>query len=106
MWGSARVRTEAELDLAVGFFRDRFGACLSEMCLRPRLAALGLSPPGFLGELLVKHGVEISEVPARVQTITQQLGADVVQQALGATNPWQELKWHANQLRPPLMLII
>lgn len=105
LWGEPLVYTQVQVEAASDRFREAFMGNASGECLRPRLAALGLDPSGLLGDLLQQHGVAVEEVSDRVAHVKKALGEDIVAKAMTANNPWQELKWHANQLRPPLVLI-
>lgn len=105
LWGSDLVVSQEQLECAAGTFRVLFVAGLSSPCHRPRLAALGLEPLGLLGDMLQKHGVAHDEVTARVDLIRRELGDEIIAKVVQTGNPWQELKWHANQKRPPLVLI-
>ena len=105
LWGEPLVYTQAQVEAASDRFRDAFVASDTVNFLRPRLAALGLDPSGLLGDLLQQHGVAREEVGERVALVKKTLGEDTIAKAMAANNPWQELKWHANQLRPPMVLI-
>ena len=105
LWGwpfpqnhDALVELDAQL-------RSEFSAQVSDPCVRPQLAGLGLSTPARLAEVLVHHGVPVAESMSRAHSAVQALGEDNVARALDAHNPWRELKWLGNQLRPPYMLI-
>ena len=105
LWGDPMITTEAQVSEVAQSLRMDFAHALTEECLKPRLAALGLEPIGLLGELLMQHGVPVEDVSQRVGLIQKALGDKAIVEAMKATNPWQELKWHANQQRPPLTLI-
>lgn len=105
LWGDAMVASQDQVEEVASLARGQFANELTEACMRPRLAALGLEPTGLLGELLLQHGVPIGEVPQRVAHIQKTLGDQVIVDAMHAENPWQEIKWHANQQRSPMMLI-
>ena len=105
LWGEPLVYMQAQVEAAADSSSVDFGTELSSACHRPRLAALGLDPSGLLGDLLQKHGVGADEVSDRVALIRRELGDDTIAKVVLTGNPWQELKWHANQLRPPLTLI-
>ena len=45
------------------------------------------------------------EVKLRAQTLLCALGDGPVAKALTAVNPWRELKWLANQQRPPFLIV-
>ena len=55
--------------------------------------------------LLVQQGVAGDEVKLRAQTLLCALGDGPVAKALTAVNPWRELKWLANQQRPPFLIV-
>ena len=94
---------QAEVDLCASELRAGFERCLSAWCLRPRLAALGQVDFVALQELLV--GVSGTEVKQRSQTLVAALHEGDVVQAMQASNAWRELKWRANQLRPPFIIV-
>jgi hypothetical protein len=85
--------------------RFEFADGLPDPCQRPRLAGLGLSLSNRLAVLLTQHGVSEVESAQRASADLKSLGEEGVSRALAAANPWRELKWLANQLRPPYMLI-
>ena len=103
--GEAMLTSQAQVEDSAVALREVFAQALMEQCLKPRLAALGLEPAGLLGDLLMQHGVPAQDVQQRVGVIQNTLGEKVIGEAMRAANPWQELKWHANQQRPPLTLI-
>ena len=94
-----------ELDLVAHEFRLGFERCLSDWCVRPRLAALGQLDFAALQALLCAHGVANAEVKARSQSLVAALGESDVASAMQASNVWRELKWRANQLRPPFIIV-
>ena len=94
-----------EVDLLATELRVGFERCLSPMCLRPRLAGLGLVDQVALQELLKSHGVTTDELKVRAQALVSALGDSEIARALQCSNPWKELKWLANQQRPPLQII-
>jgi hypothetical protein len=105
LWGFQMVNDQASLDhVAVGL-RSEFVADLADPCLRPLLAGLGVSTHGRLVDVLVSHGVAAKEGHARADAALKALGEEQVAQALNSDNPWRELKWLGNQLRPPFMLV-
>ena len=105
LWGEPLVYMQAQVEAAAESSSVDFGTELPSACHRPRLAALGLDPSGLLGDLLQKHGVGADEVSDRVALIRRELGDDTIAKVVLTGNPWQELKWHANHLHPPLTLI-
>lgn len=105
LWGSDLPQTQEEVDAQVEVLRCSFQNGLADMCLRPRLAALGLSVADRLGQLLVEHGVPSGESVDRARQVIAVLKEEHVDAALCAANAWRELKWLANQQRPPLTLI-
>eukprot|EP00435_Cladocopium_sp_Y103_P054990 s775_g18.t1 len=105
LWGHPLPQTSEALEATAASQRALFLQELPTFCLCPGLAALGLSPQAILGDLLTKHGVPADALQARIDLIYKNLGEATVSEAVQAANPWQELKWHANQLRPPMMLI-
>lgn len=56
-------------------------------------------------DLLVSHGVAEQEVKTRAQSLVSALGEGDVAVALQSSNVWRELKWRANQLRPPFIIV-
>eukprot|EP00438_Fugacium_kawagutii_P016496 Skav221152 [mRNA] locus=scaffold2925:187181:196674:+ [translate_table: standard] len=60
-----------------------------------------------LTQLLLHHGVWESRVDERAKQVIQQLGSQAVRGIVMSTrNKWADLKSAANQLRPPLRLIM
>eukprot|EP00435_Cladocopium_sp_Y103_P024931 s684_g6.t1 len=55
--------------------------------------------------ICVETSVAQSDAVARAKHVVSTLGEDHIQTALSTGNPWRELKWLANQQRPPLALI-
>lgn len=105
LWGEAFPTTFDQLEKQAGQLRRCFAAELGEMCIRPQLAALGLSVADQLATVLCDHGAEPSESMQRAKDVIQHLGEDSVNSALQVPNVWRELKRLANQQRPPLVLI-
>lgn len=105
LWGENFPSSLVELESMAKQLRQEFASGLPDMCLRPQLAALGLTVVDQLAALLGEHGVEAGESVARAKDVIQQLGEAHVSAALQASNAWRELKWLANQQRPPLVLI-
>ena len=105
LWGESFPSSLVELECVAKQLRQEFASGLSDLCLRPQLAALGLPVVDQLASLLSEHGVDAGESLARAKDLMQQLGDTHVSAALQANNAWRELKWLANQMRPPLVLI-
>lgn len=78
---------------------------MQDQCLRPMLAGLGVTEHEQLADMLAKHGVPGAESKDRAQHVMQVLGKEPVVKAMQSSNPWKELKWLANQSRPPMQLI-
>lgn len=105
LWGWPMPTDQAallQLDLQL---RSEFASQVSDPCIRPQLAGLGLSTQNRLAEVLSQHGVPTSESASRAAAALKALGEDGVSKALASPNVWRELKWLGNQLRPPYMLI-
>ena len=105
LWGHSMVSDQVELEQFASRVRFEFADGLPEPCQRPRLAGLGVSVHTRLAELLAQHGVPEAEAGSRATAVLKALGEEGVQRALDAPNPWRDLKWLGNQLRPPYMLI-
>ena len=105
LWGHPMVADPPALEEFAHRIRFEFGDGLPDPCQRPRLAGLGLSLSNRLALLLTQHGVSEADSAQRASAVLKALGEEGVSRALDATNPWRELKWLANQLRPPYMLI-
>ena len=97
--------SQTELDVLASELRVGFERCLPPMCHRPRLAGLGLVDHGALQDLLVAHGVSGAEAKSRARSLLGVLGEPEVARALQCSNPWKELKWLANQQRPPVQIV-
>ena len=86
--------------------QDQFVAALGMNCPRPWIWGRGSSEQDEkLSALLRQHGVEITDVPSRIDHLKKSLGLEAIQKSLQSNNPWRDLKWHANQCLPPLQLI-
>ena len=94
-----------EVDVLAQELRVGFEQCLPDVCFRPRLAGLGLTDHQDLCDLLSGHGVSVSEVKTRAQNLIGALGESDVTRAMQCSNPWRELKWLANQQRPPFIIV-
>ena len=105
LWGWPMVADQEDLELTSQTLRTEFANHMTDMCLRPMLAGLGVSVSGRLAELLVQHGVAVAESTARANAALKALGEPGVVKALDSVNPWRELKWLGNQMRPPFMFI-
>ena len=105
LWGFQMVTDQASLDYVAIGMREDFVAALADSCFRPLLAGLGVSTHGRLVDLLTSHGVAVKEGSSRADATLKALGEEKVAQALNSDNPWRELKWLGNQLRPPFMLV-
>ncbi|CAL1157077.1 unnamed protein product, partial [Cladocopium goreaui] len=105
LWGHPLVLDQAALSAFAAQVRFEFSDGLPEPCQRPRLAGLGVNVQTRLAQLLVQHGVADVDSLARATLVLKALGEEGVTRALDAGNPWKELKWLGNQLRPPYMLI-
>ena len=103
--GHPLVPDQAALSAFAAQVRFEFSDGLPEPCQRPRLAGLGVNVQTRLAQLLVQHGVADVDSLARATLVLKALGEEGVTRALDAGNPWKELKWLGNQLRPPYMLI-
>lgn len=105
LWRWQMVRDNESLNqFAAGLRRD-FADHIEDPCCRPYLAGLGLSVSARLADLLIAHGVPVSESSVRAMSVLKALGEADVGAALDSGNPWRELKWLGNQVRPPFMLI-
>ena len=105
LWGHNMVADPLALEEFARQTRFEFADGLPDPCQRPRLAGLGVSLSTRLAALLGQHGVPDLESAQRASAVLKALGEEGVSRALDAANPWRELKWLANQLRPPYMLI-
>ena len=105
LWGRPLVSDQMALTAYAAQVRFEFSDGLPDPCQRPRLAGLGVNSQTRLAQLLVQHGVSESDSLARAALVLKALGEEGVVRALDAGNPWKELKWLANQIRPPYMLI-
>ena len=86
--------------------RQVFGEWCQDVTPRPWLWANGQEEcKSQLATLLQEHGVPVSDASKRVHLIIEKLGFTAVEQSIKASNPWRELKWHANQLTPQFQLI-
>lgn len=105
LWGeSLPSHSEALMRFAIAT-RQEFSQELQEQCMRPLLAGLGVSETDQVADLLVRHGVPETEKHGRAKAVIQALGHEQVAKAMMSHNQWKELKWLANQSRPPLQLI-
>lgn len=105
LWGWTMIADQEDLCLTSQSLRIEFGNKLGDPCVRPLLAGLGLSLQSRLADVLVQHGVSAGESNGRAAATLKALGEGGVTTALASDNPWRELKWLGNQLRPPYMLI-
>ena len=104
--GETMPASITELQTAHEGLRSDFTIACQDVTTRPWLWANGQDDfRGPLSNLLLDHGVEKEEVAHRSQLIIEKLGQQAVQQSFKASNPWRELKWNANQLKPPFQLI-
>ena len=81
---------------------------LIEQVERPWSWGFGLDPQvsDRLHLLLEQHGVPKDQCEQRAFVIQQALGTQALQKAMIGTSPWRSIKALANQLRPPLQLIL
>eukprot|EP00435_Cladocopium_sp_Y103_P022083 s896_g5.t1 len=59
-----------------------------------------------LQNLLEQHGVNRNRSMQAAQSLTQKLGAEVIQRTLQSPKPWQDLKARASQLKPPIRIVL
>lgn len=105
LWGWPLVDDQDALQRSAENMRSDFANQLSDPCLRPFLAGLGISVQSRLAELLVRHGVPSSESVGRAMAAIKALGEDGIVRALDSDNAWRELKWLGNQARPIHMFL-
>lgn len=105
LWAWPMVADQEDLQLTAQTLRMDFANHLTDMCVRPMLAGLGVSTSGRLEDLLVQHGVAAAESSARANAAIKALGEPGIAKALDSANPWRELKWLGNQMRPPFMFV-
>lgn len=105
LWGWPMIKDQHDLQLASQSMRMEFENFLGDPCITPVLAGLGVSLASRLAELLVQHGVPSHDSGARANAALKVLGEAGLAKALDSDNPWRELKWLGNQLRPPFMFI-
>ena len=105
LWGWLLVTDQDWLAHYAGGMRGEFIEHLPDPCSRPCLAGLGFTVHQRLADLLLSHGVAASDTSARASAVVKALGEREVGTALESKNPWRELKWLGNQVRPPFMLI-
>ena len=98
-------RSQDAVNSLASALRLDFASGLLQQCMVPRLAGLGQVDLEALCALLVQQGVAGDEVKLRAQTLLCALGDGPVAKALTAVNPWRELKWLANQQRPPFLIV-
>ena len=86
--------------------RKEFCSACQDVTPRPWLWANGQDEcKSKLASLLQHHGVLQSDAAQRAQLVIDKLGISVVEKSVQASNPWRELKWHANQVTPQFQLI-
>lgn len=96
---------QGQVDLFASQLHLGFAAQLIGLCSPPCLAAMGQVDLPVLQDLLLQHGVDAGEVSNRATSLVAAVGETQVIKAMAAQNPWRELKWCANQLRPPFMIV-
>ena len=78
LWGLDFPTTLSQLEAQACQLRKEFAASLGDQCIRPRLAALGLSLADRLAEVLVERGVGSSESLQGAKDVIHHLGKDHV----------------------------
>ena len=75
---------------------------------RPWIWGAGLAPhvQARFQDLLKQHGVPDSQVEARTHLATQAIGVGPLQGAVTSSSPWRNIKALANQVRPPMQLVL
>ena len=69
-------------------------------------AGLDVHAASRFRDLLIQHGVPVSQVESRIALATQAIGAVSLQKAAIGTSPWRSIKALANQVRPPMQLVL
>ena len=106
VFGNALPSSLTELAQIHELMRTDFLISCQDVTPRPWVWAKGQDETkSLLATLLQNHGVMPEDAMQRVQLIIDKLGMKVVAQSFRASNPWKELKWHANQLTPAFQLI-
>ena len=106
IWGTPLPGTAQELALYHAHLRQSFVRALETNCQRPWIWGLGENAwKHKLESLLQEHGVPVSDVPSRASLVVEKLGESVVSKAVESSQPWRDLKWHANSCMPPFQLI-
>lgn len=105
LWGWPLVDDIESLQRSAETMRADFANQITDPCLRPYLAGLGVSVQSRLAELLGRHGVPSSESVSRAAAAIKALGEDGIVRALDSDNAWRELKWLGNQARPMHMFL-
>ena len=101
---------QSDVEHLQGVAKEMFVNALTESSStsRPWLWAHGLDPSVHtrLLDLLVQHGVPVELAEARSAVLTTAVGFSAVQKAMVGTAPWRSLKAIANQVRPPVQLVL
>lgn len=106
IWGTPVPSTPQELGLYHEHLRQSFIRAMQPQCQRPWIWGLGDSSwKTKLEMLLQEHGVAANNASARAKVVVDKLGESAVIKAIGSSQPWKDLKWHANTLVPPFQLI-
>ena len=106
VWGTPLPGTAQEIALYHSHLRLSFSKALDARCLRPWIWGLGdTSWKGQLESLLREHGVEPKDAPTRAALVIEKLGESTVSKSMTSSQPWRDLKWHANSCLPPFQLI-
>ena len=106
IWSTPMPSTVDEAALYHQHLRTSFMQALDSQCPRPWIWGQGEQVWKHKLELLLQeHGVATTELPNRIRLLIDRLGEPTVSTAVQSTQPWRDLKWHANSCVPPLQII-
>ena len=106
IYGAPMPATLPELAQVHDQMRQAFCDGCKDMTPRPWLWANGQDEcKSRLATLLQEHGVMQCDAAKRAQMVIEKLGFSAVEKSVLASNPWRELKWHANQVTPQFQII-
>lgn len=106
VFGSVLPETKSALTAFHASLRSAFAGGLPEHIPRPWIWGAGEQTwVTKLEFLLQEHGVPVESTPERAKQVIAKLGESKVAKAIGAPNPWKDLKWLANSQSPAYQLI-
>ena len=106
MLPTSTLEAEQLQEVGKSMFVDEIQA--SSKVHRPWLwgAGLDVHAASRFRDLLIQHGVPVSQVENRIALATQAIGEASLQKAVIGSSPWRSIKALANQVRPPMQLVL